>query len=177
MKRTCKKTCSFKPFWRLPCTKRSVFYWLALSFSSVAVTGLFSPYQAAKQKFVVCVPAAGSLGASRITADFLQTHVLRVSPYFKNEYISLNNKVVAFRPDKTIFCKKGFPKQRTVVSAFFAFFFMRRQWLTRSWVQLRLWVFFIRNTYVSLSSLSTSSWLCPRVFHYAHHIIHLRLLF
>ena len=43
---------------------------------------------AAKHAYVVCVPARASLGLSRVTPDFLCTHILRVSPYFKNEYVT-----------------------------------------------------------------------------------------
>ena len=38
--------------------------------------------RAAKDKFVVCIPAADALQATRINKDFLLTHILKQSPYF-----------------------------------------------------------------------------------------------
>ena len=48
--------------------------------------------RAAKDKFVVCVPATGSLQATRISKDFLLTHILKQSPYFTEVRNSSNKK-------------------------------------------------------------------------------------
>jgi hypothetical protein len=100
------------------------------------------PSQAAKNKYIVCVPAKGSLpltssipASQVLTAEFISTHILRPSPFSKSntnnhhnsnnsdeqdsssvtEYITANAKSVTVKEGKSLLCSKGFPKPRTVV--------------------------------------------------------------
>ena len=53
--------------------------------------------QAAPQRYIICVPRQASLTLAKYTEDFVKTHILRLSPYFREEYVTLNEKTVTFK--------------------------------------------------------------------------------
>jgi len=62
---------------------------------------------------VLCVPTRRSLGSANFNEHFIQTHVLRTSPYFKEEYINENGQCVNIK-DGTIETRTGFREARKV---------------------------------------------------------------
>lgn len=66
--------------------------------------------RAAKLNYVICIPVKDSLKAVKITKDFLCSHVLKLSPYLKDEYMTLNGKVRIhpMSPDQLDFLRRLF---------------------------------------------------------------------
>jgi len=67
----------------------------------------------ASDNLVLCVPTRRSLGSANFNEHFIQTHVLRTSPYFKEEYINENGQCVNIK-DGTIETRTGFQEARKV---------------------------------------------------------------
>ena len=69
---------------------------------------------AASQQLIVAVPSAASpLPRRPATRDMLESHILRKSPYFQHQYVTLNGKSVLLS-DSSLQCKSGFAEPRTV---------------------------------------------------------------
>lgn len=69
--------------------------------------------RAAKEGYLVLVPTNESIRKTKITKDFVNCHVLRQSPYFKEEFITLDGKIVDVR-EKVVICKSGFSHNRVI---------------------------------------------------------------
>ena len=77
---------------------------------------LSSPHYpvASSQQLIVAVPPTASLSLlGRPSLSVLECHVLRKSPYFQDQYLTLSGKSVLLS-DSSLHCKSGFAEQRTV---------------------------------------------------------------
>jgi len=61
---------------------------------------------AASNQLIVAVPFRGSLSTTKISRDLLESHVLKQSPYYRDEYLTINNKSVSYN-SSTLVCKSG----------------------------------------------------------------------
>lgn len=52
---------------------------------------------ASSNKYLILVPAKDSLGLAKLDQPFMETHILKESPYFKQEYVTLNGKTLLLR--------------------------------------------------------------------------------
>ena len=69
---------------------------------------------AASSSLIVAVPPAASLSvAGRPPLSLLESHVLRKSPYYQDQYVTLNGKAVVLS-HASLQCKSGFAEPRTV---------------------------------------------------------------
>jgi hypothetical protein len=68
---------------------------------------------ASSHNYILCVPANQSLKVLKLSNDILLTHILTQSPYYKGEYITLNQKIIELSNNKLI-CKQNFPRPRVV---------------------------------------------------------------
>mmetsp|Transcript_21266 Transcript_21266/g.52036 ORF Transcript_21266/g.52036 Transcript_21266/m.52036 type:complete len:526 (+) Transcript_21266:104-1681(+) len=83
------------------------FYYKALQKS---FTRLFDKSSAECHTFLV--PVLASL-PQKIDRDFIKTHILTPSPYFKDEFVTLDGKTVAVKEGK-VMCRQGFRYPRNV---------------------------------------------------------------
>lgn len=67
---------------------------------------------AAPNKYIILVPKAESLKKAKISEQLVKTHVLRLSPYLKDEYVTLAGHTVTIR-DSVVATKSGFKEQRS----------------------------------------------------------------
>lgn len=64
---------------------------------------------AAKRGWKICVPHSRTIVGATLNAHFLKSHILQSSPYFKEEYVTLNGQCVTFKiEDGLISTKTGF---------------------------------------------------------------------
>ena len=57
---------------------------------------------AADGKYVVVVPSKGALEMIKLNREFLLTHILKPSPFFVKEYVTLTDSIVAFEDSKLV---------------------------------------------------------------------------
>ena len=65
---------------------------------------IFAKAPKEKEGYLICVPANASLTHAKFTEEFVRTHVLKVSPYFKQEYVTLNGQAVEIKGELYILC-------------------------------------------------------------------------
>ncbi len=53
--------------------------------------------QAAKNRWIICVPQTRSLSMQAIDVNVLKTHIMQPSPYFQDEYVTLSGKCVTIK--------------------------------------------------------------------------------
>lgn len=68
---------------------------------------------AARENYLILVPTTPSITLIKPNKDFLETHILKKSPYYQDQYVTLNGKSVVLA-DSQLTCKLGFAKPRTV---------------------------------------------------------------
>mmetsp|Transcript_26283 Transcript_26283/g.36626 ORF Transcript_26283/g.36626 Transcript_26283/m.36626 type:complete len:528 (+) Transcript_26283:65-1648(+) len=68
--------------------------------------------KACQSCFTLLVPSLTSL-PQKIDTDFVRAHILKPSPYFKDEFLTLDGKVVAIRGSDVV-CRQGFRYPRNV---------------------------------------------------------------
>ena len=77
---------------------------------------LSSPHYAvaASSSLIVAVPPTASLSSiGRVSVSLLESHVLRKSPYYQDQLLTLNGKAVGLS-HASLICKTGFSEPRTV---------------------------------------------------------------
>lgn len=70
---------------------------------------------AAARQWIVLAPVTGSLRQARISIDFVRTHILRKSPYFKDKYCTLDDRDVEFDGKTILATGKSWPQERAAV--------------------------------------------------------------
>eukprot|EP01117_Protostelium_nocturnum_P012068 TRINITY_DN4419_c0_g3_i2.p1 TRINITY_DN4419_c0_g3~~TRINITY_DN4419_c0_g3_i2.p1 ORF type:complete len:497 (+),score=60.87 TRINITY_DN4419_c0_g3_i2:245-1735(+) len=78
--------------------------------------------EAEKNCWLICVPSSHACEGWNITQLEIETHIFQASPYFAQEYISLNKKSVLIH-ENVIYTKKGFEKSKTVPILFEELFY------------------------------------------------------
>lgn len=70
---------------------------------------------AAQQQLIIAVPSKTSLSSLKINNDHIENHVLKQSPYYQDEYITVNGKSVSYNSSQLI-CKQSnqWTQDRTV---------------------------------------------------------------
>ena len=65
----------------------------------------------AGKPFIICCPTAASMTLCNIDRSFIYTHILKSSPYYEDEFVTLNNEVVLIK-NKEILTRQGFRESR-----------------------------------------------------------------
>ena len=68
---------------------------------------------AANTKCRICVPHSATIVGATLNEDFFKSHILQSSPYFREEFVTLNGQCVAIR-DGIIQTKTGFQESKKV---------------------------------------------------------------
>ncbi|XP_076453423.1 ankyrin repeat domain-containing protein 27-like isoform X2 [Babylonia areolata] len=72
-------------------------------------------FRAQERCYTICIPQSSSIQASAINKDFAETHILRPSPYFKGELLTIHgnsSRTVSLDEDAhTITTVEGFPSK------------------------------------------------------------------
>ena len=68
---------------------------------------------AAKRGWKICVPHSTTISGATLNEHFFKSHILQSSPYFKEEYVTLNGQCVIYK-NGIISTKTGFDLPRKV---------------------------------------------------------------
>jgi len=68
---------------------------------------------AAKRGWKICVPHSSTVSGATLNEHFFKSHILQSSPYFKEEYVTLNGQCVIYK-NGVISTKTGFDSPRKV---------------------------------------------------------------